>query len=86
MVVQQSDPLINALAKVLRRHRQAAGLSQEELAFRVGRSMRYISLLESCRHQPTLDTLKRLCDGLNLSLGHFMTEIEAEAKQIESRQ
>jgi transcriptional regulator with XRE-family HTH domain len=85
MVVPHSDPLINALAKVLRRHRQAAGLSQEELAFRAGRSMRYISLLESCRHQPTLDTLKKLSDGLNISLGSFVTEIEAEATTLERR-
>lgn len=83
MVTSDSDPLINALAKVLRRHRHAAGLSQEGLAFRAGRSMRYISLLESCRHQPTLETLKRLCDALEISLGSFVTEIEAEAKRIE---
>ena len=86
MVARNPDPLINALANVLRRHRQAAGLSQEDLAFRAGRSMRYISLLESSRHQPTLDTLKRLSDGLNIPLGRFVTEVEAEASLLESHQ
>lgn len=72
------DPLLTAFANVLRRHRQAAGISQEELAHRAGKSIRYVSLLESRRHQPSLATLKGLCDGLDVPLGRFVTEIEAE--------
>ena len=72
------DPLLTAFANVLRRHRQAAGISQEELAHRAGKSIRYVSLLESRRHQPSLATLKGLCDGLGVPLGRFVTEIEAE--------
>lgn len=72
------DPLLTAFANVLRRHRQAAGISQEELAHRAGKSIRYVSLLESRRHQPSLATLKGLCDGLGVSLSQFVTEIEAE--------
>ncbi|WP_108839454.1 helix-turn-helix domain-containing protein [Tateyamaria sp. Alg231-49] len=85
MASSTSDSLLNALALVLRRHRLAAGLSQEDLAHRAGRSMRYISLLESCRHQPTLDTLKRLSDGLGISLSAFVTEIEIEEKSWKLR-
>ncbi|WP_243261431.1 helix-turn-helix domain-containing protein [Sulfitobacter dubius] len=70
------DPLLLALAEVLRRHRRAQQLSQEELAYRAGRSMRYISLLESGRHQPTLDTLNRISGALEFPLSQLISEAE----------
>ncbi|NBB81199.1 MAG: helix-turn-helix domain-containing protein, partial [Verrucomicrobia bacterium] len=69
---------LGAFANVLRRERQKAGLSQEELAHRAGKSMRYVSLLESCKHQPSLATLKRLCDGLGIKMSEFVAAIEAD--------
>lgn len=41
------DALLEAFAKILRKQRTAAGLSQEELAHRAGVSMRYVSLLRA---------------------------------------
>jgi transcriptional regulator with XRE-family HTH domain len=73
-----NDPLLAAFAKVLRVKRTNAGLSQEELAHRAGKSMRYISLLETCHHQPSLATLKGICDGIGISMSDFVAEIEAE--------
>ncbi|AML52566.1 helix-turn-helix domain-containing protein [Falsihalocynthiibacter arcticus] len=81
MVAENIDPLLESLARVVRLHRRAAGLSQEELAHNIGRSMRYISLIESRRHQPSLDTLKRLSDGLELTLSQLIIEVEEDAKQ-----
>lgn len=75
-----TDPLLTAFANVLRQERQKAGLSQEELAYRAGKSMRYVSLLESRRHQPSLATLKGLCDGMGLKMSDFVVAIEAELK------
>ena len=40
--------------------------------------MRYISLLETCHHQPSLATLKGICDGIGISMSDFVAEIEAE--------
>jgi transcriptional regulator with XRE-family HTH domain len=72
------DALLDAFAKTLRQQRLAVGLSQEELAHRAGVSMRYISLLESRRHQPSLATVRGLCAGLGISMTAFVNAIEAE--------
>ncbi|MBO9411677.1 helix-turn-helix transcriptional regulator [Ruegeria sp. R8_2] len=56
--------------------RTSAGLSQEELAHRAGVSIRYISLLESRKHQPSLATLKSLSDGLEITLVAFVTDVQ----------
>ncbi|WP_235823948.1 helix-turn-helix domain-containing protein [Actibacterium lipolyticum] len=65
-------------SRTLRKFRTEAGLSQEELAHRAGKSIRYISLLESRKHQPSLATLKKSCVGL----GGAMTEFVAEIKSL----
>lgn len=73
-------PILNAFAKVLRQHRTQAGLSQEELAHRAGLSMRYVSLLESRKHQPSLGTVDALARSLGLSLTAFIAEVDAQAR------
>lgn len=78
MTGTSTDPLLTVFAKVLKRERQKAGLSQEELAHRAGKSMRYVSLLESRHHQPSLATLKGLCDGMGIKMSDVVLAIEAE--------
>ncbi|KRW97776.1 helix-turn-helix domain-containing protein [Paracoccus sp. MKU1] len=70
------DTFLLAYARVLRRHRKNMDLSQEELAFRAGLSMRYVSLLESGKHQPSLGTMKALADALDTSLTAMIGEAE----------
>ena len=48
--------------------RTRAGLSQEELAGRVGTSKSAIARLESGRHQPTVETLRRVAEALGTTL------------------
>lgn len=56
-----------AFGRLLQRHRQAAGLSQEELAERAGLSRRGISDLErGVRRSPYPETVRRLADCLDL--------------------
>ncbi|MEO1110595.1 MAG: helix-turn-helix transcriptional regulator [Pseudomonadota bacterium] len=73
----ENDALLDAFSRELRRARTEAGISQEELAHRAGKSIRYISLLESRKHQPSLATLKSVCDGLGISMSVFIAKIEA---------
>lgn len=75
-MIDADDALLDAFSMVLRRRRLACGLSQEELAHRAGVSMRYVSLLEGRRHQPTLATINRLCHGLGLSMSELMVDVQ----------
>ena len=60
------DPL--RLGELVRRHRTAAMLSQEQLAERAGLSVRAISDLERGAHRaPRLETVRMLADALSLS-------------------
>ncbi|REF72486.1 MULTISPECIES: helix-turn-helix domain-containing protein [Paracoccus] len=72
------DAFLMVYARVLRRHRKDRGLSQEELAFRAGLSMRYVSLLESGKHQPSLATMKALADALETNLTAMIAEAEGD--------
>jgi predicted ATPase/transcriptional regulator with XRE-family HTH domain/tetratricopeptide (TPR) repeat protein len=63
----------------LRRHRLAAGLTQEALAERTGLGVRSIQHLEGGGHLPQRDTLGRLIEGLGL-IGGERSELERLAK------
>ncbi|MEM8992197.1 MAG: helix-turn-helix transcriptional regulator [Pseudomonadota bacterium] len=54
------------LAKNLRRYRQAAGLSQEELAHRADIDRTYISSIERCQYAASIDVLERLARELQV--------------------
>ena len=57
-----------ALARLVIKHRAALGLSQEQLAERMGTSHSAISRLESGRHKTSVETLQRVADALGLRL------------------
>lgn len=75
---RKNQALMAAYAKTLRKRRRAAGLSQEELAFRTDLSMSYISFLETCRRQPTLTVMDAICRELGISLAEFIVEVERQ--------
>jgi len=82
---RKNQDLMAAYAKTLREKRRAAGLSQEELAFRTGLSMSYISFLETCRRQPTLTVMDAICRELGISLTEFVSEVERAALVAQPR-
>ena len=65
-----------AFAEVLRRQREAAGLTQEQLSELADVSTRHISFMETGKRQPTLSVLVALCDGLGVTLTAFSAELE----------
>lgn len=56
------------VAQAIRKHRQAAGLTQAELAERAGLAFETVSRLESGREPPSLRTAVALADAFATSL------------------
>ena len=73
---QTHQAVRDAFATTLRRKRNKAGLSQEELGFRAGIAMRYVSLLETGKRQPTITTIAGICVALEISMSDFMKDVE----------
>jgi transcriptional regulator with XRE-family HTH domain len=68
--------LAAGLARSLRAHRQAAGLSLGALAVKSGLSKAALSTIESGAGNPSLETLWRLAEALGLPLGSLLGEFE----------
>lgn len=58
--------LREVLAENLKRHRLAAGLSQEELAHRADIDRTYVSSLERCQYAATVDVIEKLARELKV--------------------
>jgi transcriptional regulator with XRE-family HTH domain len=78
---QNDDPGFDIGGR-LRRLREAQGLSQRELARRAGVSNATVSLIEQNRASPSIGSLKKVLDGLPLSLADFFALAEAPAEQV----
>jgi transcriptional regulator with XRE-family HTH domain len=65
-------------AQNLARHRQALGLSQEELAGRADIHRTQISLIEGGKRMPRLDTLVKLAGALGVEPGDLLDGIAWE--------
>ncbi|MER9947338.1 helix-turn-helix transcriptional regulator [Mesorhizobium sp. M0047] len=59
-------------ARNLRRHRQAAGLSQEELAHRAEVDRTYISALERSVYGATIDVVDKLANVLGIEAADLL--------------
>lgn len=64
------------VGKELRRAREEAGFSQEDLAFRAGVHRTYISLLERDKKSPTLFIFFRLCAAMGVAPSELIARIE----------
>lgn len=83
-----------AFGKQLQHYRERAGYSQESLAEQIGCSTIFISYIERGEKSPSLDTLVKLANSLNISvdilfgkeLKHYTTEklkyIEDQMKEL----
>ena len=64
------------IGEELRKAREAAGLSQEELAFEAGLSRPYVSILERDLKSPTLQSLFRICAALGIRASVLVARVE----------
>ena len=66
----------------VRRHREAARLSQEELAVRMGVDQGYVSSLEAGRRNPTILTMWHLAVALEVQPAVLLESARPAAKAI----
>jgi transcriptional regulator with XRE-family HTH domain len=64
------------LGAELRKARIAAGLTQEELAFKADISRNYVSLLELGEKSPTVQILLRICKALGVRAATIIARVE----------
>lgn len=65
-----------AFGQVLRKHRLAAGLSQEQLGLESGVQRNFISLIETGQNQPTISTIFKLAAALNVKPSKMVAAAE----------
>lgn len=65
-----------AFGQVLRKHRLAAGLSQEQLGLESGVQRNFISLIETGQNQPTITTIFKLASALGIKPSKLVVAAE----------
>lgn len=68
------------LGDEIRKSREEAGLTQEQLSYAASMDRTYISQLENNHKSPTVDAFFRLCDALNVSASGLLARVEATRK------
>lgn len=66
-----------AVGERIRSARRAVGITQKDLGERVGIDQAIISKLERGKHQPRFDTLRRVAEGLDLSVSELLAQEES---------
>ena len=65
-----------AFGLVLRKHRLAASMSQEQLGLESGVQRNFISLIETGQNQPTITTIFKLAGALGIKPSKLISETE----------
>jgi transcriptional regulator with XRE-family HTH domain len=78
------DSAYLVLVECLRKARLAAGLTQTELADRLGVDQSYVSKYERAERRLDIVEVRALCHEFNLSLADFVTRFERQLKRKKS--
>lgn len=71
-----------AFGRVLRRLRQAKGMTQEQLGLDADLRRTFVSILELGQQQPTLTTLVKIASVLDLRPSELVQLVEREIEEI----
>lgn len=74
-----------AFGKILRRLREKAGLTQEQLGFEAELRRTYVSILELGQQQPSLTTILKLAQALKCSPGILLDMVSDEISQAKKK-
>lgn len=76
----EPDKNLRAVGQHIRKQRQSAGLSQEQLAERAGLHRNYVGLLERGERNASLKALFAVARALRVSLGELLANVPVEAQ------
>ena len=71
------SPLLARLGQAFRKRREALGYSQESFADHIGMHRTYYSAIERGEKNLQLDTLQKVCEGLETSIWEVFKDAEA---------
>jgi transcriptional regulator with XRE-family HTH domain len=74
--VAQRDPLLVGLGQAIRNLRDELGVSQERLGLESGVHRNYIGGIERAERQPSVTTLARLAQALNVKPSDLLARAE----------
>ncbi len=74
------DSILRAVAQVVQEQRERRGLTQDEMAERIGLHRTYISQLECGKRNPSILTLVQLAACFDVSLSGFLSWVEEKAR------
>lgn len=72
----KTTPLAAKLGQVLRTHRRATGLSQDDFADRIHMHRAYYSAIERGEKNITLVTLHRIALGFGVSMSNLLVDVD----------
>jgi transcriptional regulator with XRE-family HTH domain len=73
------------LGAELRKAREEAKMTQEDLSFAAEIDRTYVSQLERNLKSPTVDTLFRICDALGIAASELLARVERSRKPKSKR-
>jgi len=78
-----SKDFARCFGEVLRKHRKARFLSQEELAERADLSSKMVSLIERLKRSPTVNVVDSIAQAMNVPLWRLVKDAEDLRKEKE---
>ena len=81
----QRSAVHSAVIRLLREERERQGVSKYELAPKAGLSASTLSVVERELRKPTLDTLLRIAEVLEVELGELLIQASAEVRKRGNR-
>ena len=69
----------------LRKEREKAGLSQLELALRADISQNMINYIETGKRTPSLDSLLKICNALNINPAVLFSDTQEEKEEAKRK-
>lgn len=77
--------LAGMLGNELRKARDDAKMTQEQLSFAAEIDRTYVSMLENNKKSPTVEVLFRICKALGVSASEVIARVEQSARTIRKK-